>query len=274
MKAAAFQYLRPRSLEEAAAALVADGHSRLLAGGQSLAPLLNLRLIRPTTLIDISGLDELRRIDQTPTAWRVGAGVTHARLEDSPLAGCEILSRVAGEISYRSIRNRGTIGGALAHADPSGDWTLALAAFDARVIIRSVDGALRAVAAERFTTAPFTTVLESGDIVVAIELEKRSSRALFGYFKFCRKAGDYPEVSAAVLHDVETSRARVYIGALGTEPKSLPPLAALLERGDQAAFADETIAASIASVAPRLDEIEIGMRVAAVQRALAQVRAA
>jgi carbon-monoxide dehydrogenase medium subunit len=143
MKPAAFDYIRPKTLGEAAAALAANNFAKLLAGGQSLGPMLNLRLIRPGLLIDISQIEEIQQVEETATTWRIGAGVTHAQLEDAKLPGAELLSTVAGDIAYRSIRNRGTIGGSLAHADPAGDWPLALAALDARVTVRGSDGRLR-----------------------------------------------------------------------------------------------------------------------------------
>lgn len=274
MKAATFDYVRPRSLAEAAGALARNGYPKLIAGGQSLGPLLNLRLIRPTMLIDISRVEELHGIDETSSGWRIGAGVTHAQLEDASLPGCEMMTRVAGEISYRSVRSRGTIGGSLAHADPAGDWGLVLPAIGARVVVRTPNGKLRAVAADSFATAAFTTVLEPAEIVVAIEVDRRSPEARCGYFKFCRKAGDYPEVSAAVVHDPRKSEARVFVGALATEPRPLPNVAELLARGDQAAFEVDAIMTAIAAAVPEMDTVELRMRVAAVQQALAQVRQA
>ena len=129
MKAASFDYLRPRDLGEAAAALAgADGDAKLLAGGQSLGPMLNLRLARPSLVIDISRLDALRGIEETRNAWRIGAAVTHSALEDAAgrMPGGEMLCEVAAGIAYRSVRNRGTIGGSLAHADPAADWPLVM----------------------------------------------------------------------------------------------------------------------------------------------------
>src|SRR6185436_5506440 len=118
MKAARFEYVRPADLHQAVAALGrAGGGAKLLAGGQSLGPMLNLRLARPSLIVDVSRLEALARVEDTGRTWRIGAGVTHSQLEDRrvQLAGGEMLCAVAAGIAYRAIRNRGTIGGSLAH---------------------------------------------------------------------------------------------------------------------------------------------------------------
>ena len=121
MKPVAFDYLQARDLHQAAEALARSAGAKIIAGAQSLGPLLNLRLARPELLVDISRVRELQRIEETDTLWRIGAGVTHAQLEDlgARLVGAEVVSEVAAQIAYRSVRNRGTIGGSLAHADPA-----------------------------------------------------------------------------------------------------------------------------------------------------------
>src|SRR5262249_34920491 len=145
MKAARFDYLRPADLQQAVAALdsgtKAEGGAKLLAGGQSLGPMLNLRLARPALVGDVARLESLARIEDVGHAWRIGACVTHSRIEDGRLAGGEMLRAVAAGIAYRAVRNRGTIGGSIAHADPAADWPLALAALAATVNIRSAGGA-------------------------------------------------------------------------------------------------------------------------------------
>jgi aerobic carbon-monoxide dehydrogenase medium subunit len=135
MKAARFDYMRAGDVAEALAALANTEGAKLLAGGQSLGPMLNLRLVRPALLVDVSRLKALQQLEDIGRAWRIGAGVTHARLEDlrGRLPGGEMLCEVAAAIAYRSVRNRGTIGGSLAHADPAADWPLALAALGASI---------------------------------------------------------------------------------------------------------------------------------------------
>src|SRR5579862_2850801 len=144
MKPAPFAYQRPANLGEATAALSGDDPDvKAIAGGQSLGPMMNLRLARPSRLVDISRLPELRAVSDGRDAAAIGAAVTHAEIEDGdapdPLHG--FLRHVAGGIAYRAVRNRGTIGGSLAHADPSADWLSALMAADARVVAaRAVSG--------------------------------------------------------------------------------------------------------------------------------------
>jgi len=272
MKAAAFEYVRPRGLDEAVRRLGEDTEGgKLLAGGQSLGPMLNLRLARPRLLIDISRLEELRRIEDTGASWHIGAGVTHAALEDADgrLAGCEMISRVAAGIAYRSVRNRGTIGGSLAHADPAGDWPLALAALDAEVMVRGRRGE-RTLRAESFMKAAFTTELADDEIVASIAVPKLSASARFGYFKFCRKTGEFPDASAAVILDPERRIARVFLGALSGRPQALPTLArAVAERG-AAACTREAVLDAVSS-AQAFDAIDRRMHAATLLKALRQV---
>ena len=123
MKAASFDYVAPRDVAEAVAALASEG-ARPISGGQSLGAMLNLRLVRPRLLVDISRIDALRGVEDRGDSLWIGACVTHAEIEDArgslPRSG--MLRAVAGGVAYRAIRNRGTIGGSLAHADPAADW--------------------------------------------------------------------------------------------------------------------------------------------------------
>ncbi len=270
MKPAAFEYLKPRDLPEAAAALGAEG-SKLLGGGQSLGPMLNLRLARPSLLVDVSKLDSLRRIEETPDLWRIGGSVTHAQIEDrrGSLPGIEMMAEVAAGIAYRSVRNRGTIGGSLAHADPAADWPLALAVIDATVIASGKAGS-RKIPADRFMIATFTTELKADEIIEAVEVPKLSASARTGYFKFCRKTGEFPEASAAIVLDGPRRVARLFIGALNGAPQSLPALAAAVAEKGMAAASKEAIVAALKAAAPELDAVGLRMHAGAVTRAISQ----
>jgi carbon-monoxide dehydrogenase medium subunit len=269
MKAARFDYLRPRDVAAALAALAQTEGAKLMAGGQSLGPMLNLRLARPPLLVDVSRLAPLQLIEDVGAAWRIGAGVTHARLEDTHLPGCEMLQAVAGTIAYRSVRNRGTIGGSLAHADPAADWPLALAALGASVHIRGPQP--RSMPVQHFIEGPFTTALQPNEIIETIDVPKLSSAARYGFYKFCRKTGDFAEASAAAVLDPQSGAARVFFGALRGTPQ---PLAALGERaardGNSAASID-AVTEALALSAADLDAVERRMAAAAVTRALQQV---
>jgi carbon-monoxide dehydrogenase medium subunit len=278
MKAVAFGYTRPRDMRDALVALSqaeTAGEAKIIAGGQSLGPMLNLRLARPKILIDISGLDALNAISDDSEAWRLGALVTHARLEDEgkDLRGCGFLAMVAGGIAFRSVRNCGTIGGSMAHADPAADWPLALSALDAVLLVRSAEGE-RSIPADRFMTAAFTTALRDDEMIEAVLVPKLSMAARFGYFKYCRKVGEFAVASAAAVFDPERQFARVFVGALHGAPVSLPSLARdAAERGLTAATSD-TILAAVAEVAPSLNPIERRMHAEAVRRAIQQAVAA
>lgn len=269
MKAARFDYLRPRNVDEAVDALAASEGAKLFAGGQSLGPMLNLRLARPDVLVDISRLPELKRIEETPTLWRIGAGVTHADLEDiGPLGGAELIGEVAAGIAYRSVRNRGTVGGSLAHADPAGDWPLALAALDATINVRGTKGRTRRVPASEFIVAAFVTVLQQDEIVESIEVAKRAPTVRRGYFKFCRKTGEFPESSAAVVVDPQPDRSRIFVGALSGAPQPLPQLAEALSREGMSAATEQAVTAALTAAALDLDTIDLRMHAASVQHAI------
>lgn len=269
MKAAPFDYARPRDVGEAIKLLRQGGSSaKLLAGGQSLGPMLNLRLARPGLLVDISRLEELRAIQDAGDTWCIGAAVTHSAIEDAngSLKGGAMLVEVAGGIAYRAVRNRGTIGGSLAHADPAADWPLALATLGADVVLRGPAGE-RVVPAARLISAAFTTDIKEDEIVTTVLVPKLSSGARFGYFKFCRKTGEFPEASAAVVIDPERSAARVFLGALSGAPQALPDLARRLSGGRLAAPIRDAADEAVAGIAD-LDPIERRMHAGTLLRAL------
>ena len=257
MKAAAFDYARPRDVGEAIALLAqAKGSAKALAGGQSLGPMLNLRLARPGLLVDISRLEELRHVEDAGEAWGIGAAVTHSEIEDAngSLVGSAMLIEVAAGIAYRAVRNRGTIGGSLAHADPAGDWPLALAALGADVILRGPRGE-RAVPAERLITTAFTTEIQDDEIVTTVLVPKLSRAARYGYFKFCRKTGEFPDASAAVVIDPDRRGARVYLGALSGAPQPLSELAHRIADGDVIGPSRDAATDAVAAISG-LDPIE------------------
>jgi aerobic carbon-monoxide dehydrogenase medium subunit len=273
MKAVSFAYVRPKDTAEALAAVArTDGGAKFIAGGQSLGPMLNLRLARPQLLVDIGRLAALRNIEDKGSAWRIGAGVTHARLEDlrGQLPGSEMLCEVAAGIAYRSVRNRGTIGGSLVHADPAADWPLALAALGATVNVRSAKGS-RAVPADRFMKGAFTTELGEDEIVETIDVPKLSGAGRYGYYKFCRKTGEFAEASAAAVFDPQVGAARIFFGALRSTSLPLPGLARRVAEGSRAAASKDAVTQALSEAAPDLDAIERRMATAAVARALDRV---
>jgi aerobic carbon-monoxide dehydrogenase medium subunit len=258
MKPAPFELARAASLAEAAATLsryAAD--ARLLAGGQSLGPMLNLRLVRPRMLVAIAHLPELGAVAEDADAVTIGAAVTHAAIADgrTPDIGGGILARIAQDIAYRAVRNLGTIGGSLCHADPAADWLTTLTALGANVLTWSEAGG-RAIPLAQFVTGAFRTALAPAEIVQAVRVPRPSAQARWGYYKACRKPGEFAHAMAAVLDDRPRAIRRAVIGAIGGAPVVL--------EGDRATPA----AAEEALRAAGLDAVARRMQAVALKRAL------
>lgn len=220
MKPASFAYLRPADVAEACPALhAAEGAAKLMAGGQSLGPMLNLRLVQPATIIDIAGIPVLRRADQDGARIEIGATVTHAAIEDgrAPTDGIPLLRRVAGGIAYRAVRNRGTIGGSLSHADPAADWVNLLSALDASYRLAGAS-AYRQVKATDFMAAAFETALQPGEILESVTIPRLSPKARFGHVKIARKAGKFAMAVSVVVVDEPNGICRALIGATAGPP--------------------------------------------------------
>src|SRR5215469_10853796 len=172
MKAAAFSYARAESVDDALRLLAAHGdNAKVLSGGQSLMPAMNLRLISPELVIDIGGITELRRIALEGNVLRIGALTRHVDLQRSPeiAAHAPLLAEAVGHVAHPAIRNRGTIGGSLAHADPAAELPACMLALDADLIVRSKRGERR-IAAVDFFLGIFQTALSADEVLLAIEL--------------------------------------------------------------------------------------------------------
>jgi len=203
MKPASFEYQRAASVAEALSAMRDPAlAAKPIAGGQSLGPMLNLRLARPPRLVDISGVEELRRVEDCGAFVRFGAAVTHARIEDEAGAygGVAPLARVARGIAYRAVRNRGTIGGSLALADPAAEYPACAVALDAVFILKS-KASERRVKAEQFFKGLFETELKPGELLVAAEfpLAKPGDRSVF--LELTRRHGDYAIIGLAAYNE-------------------------------------------------------------------------
>jgi carbon-monoxide dehydrogenase medium subunit len=229
MKAAAFAYERPSDLNAALFLMAkATGMTKIIAGGQSLGPMLNLRLVEPELIVDITGLSELKQAERSGDELVIGACITHGDIEDGRMPDVTrgAMQRVAGAIAYRAVRNRGTIGGSLSHADPAADWVSALSALGARVMLRSVAG-VRDLAVEEFVTGALESALQPGEIVEAVRVPVMTPSARWGYVKACRKPGEFAHAIAAVVIDPESATARAVVGALNAAPIVLGDAAAL-----------------------------------------------
>lgn len=220
MKPAPFGYERPRDLQAALAVLAeADASAKIIAGGQSLGPMLNLRLVEPGLIVDISGLAELKQVERRGDELVLGACVTHADIEDGRIPDVTrgAMRGVAANIAYRAVRNRGTVGGSLSHADPAADWVSALAALGAKLTLRSRAGA-RVVAMEEFIVGALESALRAGEIAETIHVPARPATAHWGYVKACRKPGEFAHAISAIMIDPGAATARVVIGAIEAAP--------------------------------------------------------
>lgn len=270
MKAARFEYARAESLNHALDILDAErSRIKVMAGSQSLGPMLNLRLARPESIIDISSLSMLRNVTKDGSTLRVGAGVTHAEIEDGvyELLRGHPWQSVAAAIAYRSIRNRGTVGGSIAHADPAADWVLAATAMNAVIEITS-KLSTRRVPMTHFMQAAYTTVLEDQEIITAIHIPVMSDQARWGYYKFCRKVGEFADASCAAYFDPTSHVANLVVGALDGAPKSLTTLAQIVAQKGWPATCRETITEHVSDNLASLDTLNQKMLVTVISRCL------
>ena len=271
MKPGRYGYARPADVVAAIRLLAdADGGGKVMAGGQSLGPLLNLRLAQPDLIVDITGIGELASVREEPDAIVYGACITHAAVEDRrvPDAANGFLASVAAGIAYRAVRNRGTMGGSLAHADPSADWMTTLMAVDAELLVAGVAGERR-VTLKEFMTGPFSVALDDAEFVVGIRVRRHSPAARFGYFKFCRKRGEFAEAMAAVVVDPEAGFGRAVIGATDCRPIVLPDISDYLPATPDRL---EAAKAMVAALKIADDPIKDAMHANAFARALGQLR--
>jgi aerobic carbon-monoxide dehydrogenase medium subunit len=268
MKAPAFDYVRPQRLEEAVTLLAAaNGAARVVAGGQSLLVLMNLRLAAPALLIDIARLPELAVADERQDTVTLGAGVTHARIEDGrvPDPSRRLMPHAAASLGYRAIRNRGTIGGSLALADPAAEWPAILAALGRR----SLDCA-------EFVTGIYETRLADDEILESVEIPKLSARARWGYVKLARKSGDFAAALAVAVVDPARGYSRLVLGAANGAPLILAESS--LRLGEGGAAPEEALANAIAAdldgaAERRFDSFQRGLHQVAALRAARQAMA-
>ncbi len=242
----AFEYQRASSVAEAVSMLRdAGGEAQLLAGGHSLIPLMKLRLSAPGTLIDIARVPGLSGISEANGAIAVGATTTHAELERSSLLDelAPIVPEAAGLIGDPQVRNRGTIGGSLAHADPAADLPAVMVALDAEFAIAGPDQQ-RAVAAEKFFEGLFTVDLAGDELITAIHFEPVRSAA---YAKLPQRASRYALVGVAVALEVEDgacTAARVAVTGASSHAQRLPAV-------EESIIGEELNEATIAAAAER-----------------------
>jgi carbon-monoxide dehydrogenase medium subunit len=251
VKPAAFIYERADSLAEAIAGLSELGdEAKLLAGGQSLVPMMNFRLVRPTALLDLNPVWELRHLDREPEELRVGAMTRHVELEDASAAlvadGFELLPAAARFVGHMPIRSRGTFGGSVAHSDPSSEWCMLCAALDATIVAEGPAGA-RQIAAADFFTGFFSNSLAEGEILTEVRLPRRGSGASIQ--EFARRHGDFALVATIAVLDMDGEvcrSARLVVGGVDEIPVRVRAAEAILTgaRVDREAVAEAAQAAA------------------------------
>lgn len=265
MKAAVFDMHDAADLPTATRLLakLGDG-AKPVSGSQSLGPMLNLRLARPSALVHIARAADLHEVVEADGSVVYGAALTHAAFEDGRVRDATPgwLGHIARGIAYRAVRNRGTIGGSLAHADPAADWVVTLTGLGACVIAASEEGGEREIALPDLFIGPLQTSLAPGEVIRAVRVPRRGSGARWGYWKFCRKVGEFAKASAAALVDPERGETRLVAGAIDAPPVLLPHPEALI-----AGEAD--IAAAIAQAVPGLPPARLTLQVTATRRAIA-----
>lgn len=272
MKPVNFAYERPKQVADAVSLLADESvHSKVMAGGQSLGPMLNMRLVQPDVIIDITALAELKRVDKQKDHLVVGACVTHADIEDGrvPDVTNGAMRGVASGIAYRAVRNRGTIGGSLTNADPSADWVSALAALGAEAIVRGANGA-QAMAVESYVTGALETALGPGELLEAIRVPILSSSAQWGYYKVCRKTGEYAHAIGAVLLDRSRNVFRAVIGATERKPLVLSDARALFGGTYNLTDFDQNAADAMLQSLGMTDTLDRQIHTVALSRAVRQ----
>ncbi|KUO96872.1 FAD binding domain-containing protein [Ferroacidibacillus organovorans] len=257
MKPAPFTYVRATTVEEAANALSEHKDAKVLAGGQSLIPLMNYRLSKPSVLIDLRQIQAFSSVSLSGDILTIGAGITHQNLHDHPLvrAHVPVLAACAGEVGHWAIRNRGTLGGSLAHADPAAELPAAMVAFDAYFDVTSVRGE-RTIAARDFYLGLFTTDLAEDEILTRVHFSV-STASRIQFAEITRRPGDFALAGAFVR--AEDERAEITWFGVADMPYHLS-LAALPVENQ----ARQALFSTLANELEPLDQPEYRRKLAAV----------
>jgi carbon-monoxide dehydrogenase medium subunit len=234
VKPAAFKYQRANTVEDAIEQLTELGDdAKLLAGGQSLVPMMNFRLVRPSALVDITGIPELQYIEPYEEGLKIGALTPHRWVElmEEPnlLEGFSVLKRAARWVGHYPIRTLGTFGGSIAHADPSAEWCMLVVLLDAEIVAAGPEGE-RVIPASDFFHGFFTTALRPDEMIVEVRFPEPAPHAAVQ--EFARRAGDFAIVSAAVSLDVRDGKchsARIVLGGVTDVPLRVAEAERVLE---------------------------------------------
>jgi carbon-monoxide dehydrogenase medium subunit len=277
MKSAPFDYVRPKTVAEASALLSQDGvNAAAIAGGQSLVPMLNLRVAQIDLLVDLSRLEELKAVNETATSLQIGALTSHAAIEDGkvPDRFGGLMRRVASTISYRAVRNHGTIGGSVALADPAADWPGCLIALRAVVRIVGRNGERHQPMGD-FVQGAYTTSLAAGEIILGFDLPLPDAPLRWGFAKVVRKSGAFANSIVFVVAPGTDGPVSVVLAAAGPRPIRLTGAAAQIS--DQAPLDDAlraAIAGDLKTQLPDIDAYQTRLHTSTVMRAARGMRGA
>ena len=259
MKSVPFVRHVPRTVAEAAAMLAEFGpkDGRVLAGGQSLVPIMAFRMARPAHLVDINGVAEFARLSQVDDILSIGAIVRHAAFHRPAMTGQmgRLLATVVRHIAHYPIRTRGTFCGSIAHADPASEWCLLAATLAAQMVATSARGQ-RVIAADDFFEGIMTTALAEDEILTEVRLPAISDQTRFGFHEFNRRAGDFAIAMALVTYrlvDGVIAEPRLGIGGAEVRPRRIPEAEAALKGRPLAA---ETFRAAAEAAAKAVDPME------------------
>lgn len=279
MKFGPFEYVRAATLQEAFEELATDEDAKVLAGGQSLLPLMALRLARPSVLVDITGLSlDGVRLDADGKVIRLGAMVRHRVLEESPRVAkaAPLLTAAVRHVGHWAIRNRGTLGGSLAHADPAGELPVAALALGATAVIAGPRGVRRTPCAE-LVEGYFTTSLDRDEIITQIDVPAASDGHSAAFCEWAPRAGDFAEVGVGVAIDLTDGgcceRVRAAACGVGSVPLDLGPV--LARTGVEGANAAEptllrAVASAVTSAAASAGDDKAALAGLLAARGLAQ----
>jgi len=259
MKASAFSYARATSVVNALELLVAHGDkAKVMSGGQSLMPAMNLRLISPELIVDIGEIAELRGIAVTGDVLIIGALTRHVDLLRSPevAAHAPLLKEAVAHVAHPAIRNRGTLGGSLAHADPASELPACMLALNATIIVRGQAGELR-IAAEDFFRGIYETALSAQELLVAVELPVAREKSAYFFHEFARRHGDYAIAGLAAQATVEGDMftdLRAAFFAVGDRPVLARAATKLVNVAIKPAVLSDALAALGEELAPQDDQ--------------------
>ncbi|HWQ35825.1 MAG TPA: xanthine dehydrogenase family protein subunit M [Blastocatellia bacterium] len=218
-----FEYFAPKTVDEALELLARHGDDgKVLAGGQSLIPVLKLRLAAPAAVVDIGRISDLSYLRSEGGVIRVGALATHAAIAKSPLIreACPLLAETAAQIGDQQVRNRGTLGGSLVHADPAADWPAAMLALDAEIVVRNASGE-RVIKAADFFVEMMTTAVQTGELVTEIRIPAPAQPKAAAYLKVPQAASGFAVVGVAAQLTMDGDKCKeARIGITGLAPKA------------------------------------------------------